>query len=351
MFYDWSKILTYDCNVSIVIGARGIGKTYGLRKFCIKNDFLKRGKKYIEIVRYKNQKTSFMSNYFGRLAMDPDFNKYEFKIIGDKGYIREKSEDDKNKWIQLMRCVALTEAQQLKTQTFENVRRIIFDEFVLDPRMKQFMKYLPDEVSILQDVIDTISRETEETRNADKVRVMMLGNSLDALNPYFCKWDLYKDLVPGIKVFNHGKCALDYVPYNEEYANMKRDTVAFTFAEKNQSSMAANNEFVQLKESEFVKQKSEKAKCRYNITDGQKTFSVWLDVIEDKLYICDREVSGLPVIALTLDAGNPNNIIASRQNKIIKLMITLLYANKIYYDSKATQIYMLRMLSRYAILK
>lgn len=351
MFYDWSKILTYDCNVSIVIGARGIGKTYGIRKFCIKNDFLKRGKQYIEIIRYKNQKPNFMANYFGRLALDEDFKNYEFKVTGDKGFIRLKSENDENKWLSLMRCVALTEAQQLKTQTFNNVRRIIFDECILDPRMKQYIRYIPDEVSILQDVIDTISRETEATENKDKVRVMMLGNSLDALNPYFCKWNLYQDLKPGITVFNNGKCVLDYVPYNEDYFKMKNNSVAFTFAEKNESDMAGKNEFTQLKENGFIVQKSQKAKCRYNITDGLKTFSVWADVYEDKIFILNREIHGLPTIAVTLDAGNPSNIVAKRQNRIIKLLIDLLYSNKLYFDSQATQIYILRMLSRFAIIK
>lgn len=353
MFYDWGKLLTYDCNVTMVVGARGIGKTYGIRKYCIRNDFLKRGKQYVEIIRYKNQKTSFMANYFGKLSLDPDFKDFEFKVNGDRGYIRPKSEDEENqnKWLQVMRCVALTESQQLKTQTFNNVRRIIFDEFILDPRMKQFIRYLPDEVSILQDVIDTISRETEETANKDKVRVMMLGNSLDALNPYFCKWDLYKDLKPGIKVFNDGKCVLHYVPFNEQYVEMKNNSVAFTFAEKTQSNMAAKNEFSQLKNTDFIAEKTENSKCRYNITDGIKTFSIWLDVRENKIFILDKEINNLPTIALTLDAGTPDNIIAKRQNKIIKLLIDMLYANCLFYDSNATKIYIIKMLSHYGIIK
>ena len=38
-FYDWHKTLSYDADVTMVIGPRGVGKTFGLRKQCIK-DFL-----------------------------------------------------------------------------------------------------------------------------------------------------------------------------------------------------------------------------------------------------------------------------------------------------------------------
>ena len=41
-FYDWNKTLSYDADVTMVIGAKGIGKTFGLRKQCIK-DFLRDG--------------------------------------------------------------------------------------------------------------------------------------------------------------------------------------------------------------------------------------------------------------------------------------------------------------------
>ena len=30
-FYNWQKTLSYNADVTMVIGARGIGKTYGLR--------------------------------------------------------------------------------------------------------------------------------------------------------------------------------------------------------------------------------------------------------------------------------------------------------------------------------
>ena len=52
-YYDWNKTLAYDADVTMVVGARGIGKTYGVRLQCIM-DYIKNGFRFVELVRYKN---------------------------------------------------------------------------------------------------------------------------------------------------------------------------------------------------------------------------------------------------------------------------------------------------------
>lgn len=34
-YYDWQKMLSYDADVTIVVGAHGCGKTFALRRQCI----------------------------------------------------------------------------------------------------------------------------------------------------------------------------------------------------------------------------------------------------------------------------------------------------------------------------
>lgn len=349
MFYDWNKTITYDAYITMVVGARGIGKTYGLRKFCIKNDYLKRGYRYVEIVRYKNQIAPFMKNYFSRLSVDDDLKAYEFKTEGDTGYIRKKQEDNKGEWSILFWCLALTDSQRIKTRTFDKVKRIIFDEFIIDTKMKQYYKYLPYEVATLQDVIDTISRETEQTTNKDKVRVMMLGNSLDALNPYFVKFGLYQDLKKGtFRWFNNKKGLLHYVEVPENYKEMKYNSVAFALADKEESGMSAENDFMQMKQTEFITPKTERSKCMCILQDSNVNLSVWFDVQENAVYIDKKYVENVPHIALTLDVANTNNILARRTAKIIKLLLDMLYINRLFYNEKSTQLQVLNILQRYA---
>ena len=52
MYYDFSKLVSYNALLSFVIGERGVGKTFGAKKFVI-NDFLKNGNQFVYLRRYK----------------------------------------------------------------------------------------------------------------------------------------------------------------------------------------------------------------------------------------------------------------------------------------------------------
>ena len=53
-YYDWEKTLSYDADVTMVIGARGVGKTFGLRRQFIR-DYLRHEWRFVEVTRYKNE--------------------------------------------------------------------------------------------------------------------------------------------------------------------------------------------------------------------------------------------------------------------------------------------------------
>ena len=67
-YYDWNLTLSYDADVTMVVGARGIGKTYGLRLQFIR-DFLKDGSRFVELTRHQKQLSDFTSTYFDRITM------------------------------------------------------------------------------------------------------------------------------------------------------------------------------------------------------------------------------------------------------------------------------------------
>ena len=48
-YYGWERTLSYDADVTMVIGARGIGKTFGLRMQCIR-DLIRDGSRFCEVV-------------------------------------------------------------------------------------------------------------------------------------------------------------------------------------------------------------------------------------------------------------------------------------------------------------
>ena len=42
MYWDISKSLSYNCLFNFIVGARGVGKSYGAKDFAIRN-FIKKG--------------------------------------------------------------------------------------------------------------------------------------------------------------------------------------------------------------------------------------------------------------------------------------------------------------------
>ena len=65
-YYNWEKTLSYAADVTMVVASRGRGKTYGLRKQCIK-DHIKDGSTFVEICRFRSELSPIMDGYFARL--------------------------------------------------------------------------------------------------------------------------------------------------------------------------------------------------------------------------------------------------------------------------------------------
>ena len=54
-YIDWPLILSKDAYYTLVIDARTRGKTFGLRYQCALRDYPKRKKRFVELVRTKEQ--------------------------------------------------------------------------------------------------------------------------------------------------------------------------------------------------------------------------------------------------------------------------------------------------------
>ena len=78
-YYDWNKTLSYDADVTMVVGARGIGKTYGLRLQFIR-DWIKDGSRFVELTRHKNELSDFAATYFNRI-IENELIFYYFRLI------------------------------------------------------------------------------------------------------------------------------------------------------------------------------------------------------------------------------------------------------------------------------
>lgn len=335
-FYDWAKTLSYDADVTMVVGARGIGKTFGLRKQCVK-DFLRDGSRFCEITRYKNEISGVSDGYFNRLEKLPDFDDYVFKTDARYAFIAEKpeNEDDKPIWSKCGYFLALSDAQRAKKRTFDNVRRLIFDECILE-RSDRYHRYLPNEFGILANVVDTVSRERGDDASM-RPRVYLLGNSLDLSNPYFSAYGVGTDLSFGYRWYAHKTFLLHYVE-SREYSSEKatRTVAGRMLANTEAGKMAIDNEFIRAN-SDFVKSKPKKAKFSFGLVCNGFEFGIWIDQTQGLYYVTDSfpRASNKPIYALTREDMKINYIAAKKVGKLMSYIQEMYYYSLIRYQNES----------------
>jgi hypothetical protein len=147
--------------------------------------FLKYGEQFIYLRRYKPELKK-VNQYFDNVK--EEFPGIELKVKGREFYVNGKLAG----W-----AIPLSSWQSEKSNAYPNVSTIIFDEFL---REKDNSGYMPNEVSALLNLMDTVFRDRENCR------CVALSNAVSVVNPYF----LYFNLIPNInKRFNANESISD----------------------------------------------------------------------------------------------------------------------------------------------
>ena len=338
-FYDWHKTLSYDADVTMVIGPRGVGKTFGLRKQCIK-DFLKDGSRFVEVVRFKTELSGVADGYFNRIQDLPDFENFIFRTDARYGWIaeipteqKEGEKKPKPDWKLMTYFIALSDAQRMKKRTFDKVRRIIFDESILESS-DRYHNYLPNEFGILANLVDTVSRERADTSSV-RPRIYLLGNACDLSNPYFAAYGVGTDLKFGFRWYAQKTFLLHYVEAGEYGREKLTGTVAGRMMQGTTAAkIAISNEFVGIN-SEFVKRKPSRARFSFGIKCNGKTFGVWVDVQGGLYYVTNTIPNNTekPIYALTVEDNRINYIAARSANKTLSYFKEVYYMNLLRYQT------------------
>ena len=130
-FYDYHKILSYNAPVNVLIGERGVGKTYGIKKLMIQR-FLKKKEKFLYIRRYDKELKSVLSKAFFS-DVQKEFPEHKLSTNG-RTFLCDGEVFGFAK--------RLTEAQDLKSVTFDDIKYIVFDEYAIEKNKRY---YLPNE--------------------------------------------------------------------------------------------------------------------------------------------------------------------------------------------------------------
>lgn len=293
-YYNYSRIISYNALLNILIGERGVGKTYGASKL-VTNDFIKKKRQFVYLRRYKSELSKSIKKFFTSLQKENEFPNHKLEVKGYNFYI-----DDEEAGYGM----TLSTAQQLKSSNFPDVYYIIFDEFLIEAGQGHYLK---NEVFSFLGIIETIAR----TRN---IKVFMLANAVSEINPYFMFFDLYLPYNNDIKLFKDGLILLQYMD-NKPYKEAKKQTrFGKLVSGTDYEDYAIDNKFTDDNKI-FIEKKSGQSKFLFSFKYKNNIFGIWVDYNNSKMYISNDYLENGLCFATTTDDHSPNTLLYSIAKK------------------------------------
>lgn len=334
IFYDYERVLSYSAFLNVIIGERGVGKTYGFKKYAIKR-FLKKGKQFVYIRRYETDLIESVGSsddmkFFEQVIKE--FPEHKFKITKTKK-VRKLYIDDKICGY----AIPLSAADSLKSSTYDMVDTICYDEFMLKEGSTQH--YLRNEPEAILDLIETVGRLKD-------VKVFLLGNAISSTATIMSYFNLTLPYNSDIKLFKGGLILVNYIK-NEKYREVKKATKFGKLIEGTRySKYAIDNEFLTDSKS-FIRKKGE-SRFYFIFTLNNKEYGVWRDK-DDFIYISDDIDPNCPLkFALNIDDHDESTIyLKVRNNPYFNTIIMHYRIAKLCFESQAIKNTVMETLSRY----
>ena len=317
-YYDYQKIISYNASVNILIGERGVGKSYGIKNYVIKR-FLKRKEKFLYIRRYDNElKAIFQKDFFGDI----------------KNAFPEVALTSKNKKFYINGEVfgyakRLTEAQDLKSSSFEDITTIVFDEYAIEKNRRY---YLQNEGMIIAGLLDSV------IRNRNNVKVFFLMNAVEGIefSPLFTFFKLQLPYNSDIKLFKNNTVLVQYMN-NEEFRKEREETLIGKLMKGTlYENYALKNEILD-KNNDFLEKKTGTAKFTFAFIYNKETYGVWNDYKNGKVFVSEDYLDNpYSLYALTLKDSKPNIMLISTLGSCVfwQQFIKNFKFGVVYYESQ-----------------
>lgn len=230
---NWDYILKQGASFYSVTGARGVGKTYGLFKWCLEH-----GKKFIYLRRLKSQLEQCSAadgNPFKKINSDLGRN-IQPKTAGGNILFRD-GED------LIAVGVALSTVANVRGIDFSDYDIIVFDEAIASEGERP----IPKEFNAFLNFYETVNRN-RELLGARPVQAVLLGNANRLTNPYFAGWGFMKT---ALKMINGGQMVwrsgdgtrIMILLLDSPISKRKAETGLYKNASKDFVTMALDNAF------------------------------------------------------------------------------------------------------------
>ena len=342
-FLKWDEIFARDAMFNLVIAKRELGKSFGMREQTLR-DYRDNGERCVAIVRYKDDVQLAISDFYGDVidkTTDAKLARWlkrmEFRTQGNSVYVREKQTDgEKHQWDEIMRMIPLSKATRYKMATMRNLRRVIFDEALIDKSIDTYTRYLPNEYKLLQNLIGTLQRYCDkDAQGAPRLRVYLMGNAVDLINPYFAALGINRAPEFGYRWYMRKTWFFAY-PNPCDYAiKSSREQMAENMG-RNTSDYG--NEFAAAN-ALFVEKKPSSAEFAFGVAYDGEVFGVWCDLAGGNYYVTSKvpKDDNNTVFALSTNDNKPNYIVAKSANKTLKAFTDLYCYGAVKFESPGTR--------------
>lgn len=318
MWYDDGKTLTHNAMINQIIGPRGYGKTYALKKRAIRN-FERDGSQFIYLRRYQNEIDLVKESLFSDILINED-------IKGNFEYNQNcyTYNNEPCGW-----PMALSRSQYYKSASFPKVTLIIFDEYIID--LSQNGHYLKNEVRKFLDFVETIARMREN------VKVFMLANSLSFINPYSIYWNLKQPTAENriVKAVD-GLVLLELVGDDEFKERKQKTAFGRLNAGTEYERMSVKNEFI-LDSDTFLEKRGETARYIFTLEYDKTKFGVWYS---NRYYYIDATVdpSCKLIYTVTLEEHNADTLLLKNDRTgPFSFLIKAFRMGLVRFDSQRTK--------------
>lgn len=203
-----------DTTAYVVVGQRGVGKSYSIKKYLIEH-FAETHKKFVYVRRW----TTDINGKALYTVFDDVMGKEKFNLPGTEGYKyvsivpkgglfwvqAAKDDDSKPEWLyEIGRITCISNAERFKGGTYNDYDSIFFDEFITERGYISFDR----EPEQFNKILNTVARSEN-----DKVKVFLAGNpdSQIEMCPYLYDMALdYENMTPNT-IYSYNSLGADNV--------------------------------------------------------------------------------------------------------------------------------------------
>jgi hypothetical protein len=337
MWYTSTKQLTYNRIFNFAVGVRGGGKTFNSLKECIEKHLKekKAGREW-EFIYLRRRVVDLddacagskgSGDLFADLRAKGYFNEHELKVVSDKSGGYNFYCDG----VIMGYGKALSTASSRRSASKPYVKRILFDEFLIDDTQSN-MKYLNsgEEFFLFSNFYETIARGRD-------IPVLFIGNAFSMVNPYFIALGIRIQNIENNKIYK-GKSWTVIFWRDEEFIATREQTQFFQATEGTKFSEHAFGNTFYLDRHDFLKKRPKDSEHQFSLVYMGKTYGVWVDWIKGEYFVSSKgaNTSRDKTISMSLADNKPNNVSIRRYRNMpfIKAFRMAADNNSIFYDSQ-----------------